>query len=162
MGTLTSIGLAFDLVGAVILLGPEYGPVEKLLKKIDPLYRSIIYGINTLYAEAVEENEDGNRATTGKMAARRWEFTIARWFLNRRIEERIRKDDMMNLSGVAVEKNGERLHHTDVDHPDKKRDILGTRDISQWIEESQERRMYRLGGSLLVLGFGLQLLAQLL
>jgi hypothetical protein len=68
----------------------------------------------------------------------------------------------MNLSGVAVEKNGKRLHHTDVDHPDEERDVLSTRDISQWIEESQEGRMYRLCGSLLVLGFCLQLLAQLL
>jgi hypothetical protein len=71
MGTLTSLGLAFDLVGVVILLGPEYGPVEQLLKKIDPLYRSITYGMNTLYAETVEEQEDGNLATTGKMKAKR-------------------------------------------------------------------------------------------
>lgn len=161
MGNLTAVGLALDLVGAIILLGPEYSPIERVLKRIDPLYRSVSFGMRTFYDEAWEVQDDGSLRTTGKMSASRWEFIVSRWFLNRRIKEEIDRKDTMNLSGVAIERNGQPLYHTDVENYIGE-EILGTRDVERWLEESQQRRMYRLGGGMLVLGFGMQLLAQFL
>lgn len=159
MGMLTSIGLVLDIFGAIILLGPEYGPIERTIKRVDPLYQAVQYGMNALYREGTEI-EDGTKKTGGEMEAGRWEFTVARWFLNRRIEGRIRRDDLINLAGVGIRKDEEEITLPEEHEGQVRTQILSTTVVRDWMEDTQERRMYRVGGLLLVFGFFLQLIAQ--
>lgn len=159
MSSLVSIGLFFDIIGAIVLLGPEYRPIEKAVKRVDPLYRSIKYGIHTLYRETTEI-EDGTMTSGGEMDAGRWEFIVARLFLNRRIEGRISKTDTLVKAGVGIRRNGEEIALPDEHHGTVRTHVLETSVVSDWIETAQERRMYRFGGVLLVTGFSLQFLAQ--
>ena len=94
------------------------------------------------------------------MDAGRWEFFVARLFLNKRIEGRISKTDTLAKAGVGIRKNGEEITLPDEHHGTARTHVLETRVVSDWIEAAQERRMYRVGGILLVTGFSLQLLAQ--
>lgn len=159
MSSLVSIGLLFDIIGAVILLGPEYRPIEKAVKRVDPLYQSVKYGMNTFYRETTEI-EDGTMTSGGEMDADRWEFFVARRFLNKRIEGRISETDTVAKAGVGIRKNGEEITLPEEHHGTVITHRLSTSVVDDWIENSQERRMYRVGGVLLVAGFSLQLLAQ--
>jgi hypothetical protein len=63
-------------------------------------------------------------------------------------------------AGVGIRKNGEEITLPEEHHGTVITHILSTSVIDDWIENSQEKRMYRAGGILLVTGFSLQLLAQ--
>lgn len=103
---------------------------------------------------------DGTVSTEGEMNAGRWEFTAARWFLNRRIEQQIEPNDTLTLAGVGIRKNGEEIHLPEEHQGTVLTQVLSTTVVDDWREDTQERRMYRFGGSLLVLGFTLQLIDQ--
>jgi hypothetical protein len=98
--------------------------------------------------------------TEGEMSAGRLEFTVARRFLNQRIEGRISKDDSLNLAGVGIRKNGEEITLPEEHEGTVRTQVLSTSVVDDWVEGTQERRMYRVGGLLLVFGFTLQLIAQ--
>jgi len=159
MVNLTAIGLAFDLVGAIILLGPEYRPVEQSVKRLDPIYRSVNYGMQTLYREGTVV-DDGTKKTEGSMSAGHWKFLAARRFLNKRIKREIDSEDEMSLGGVGIRRNGEEIKLPEMHQGTVYTDVLSTTVVRDWLEELQERRMYRIGGTLLVGGFAIQLIAQ--
>jgi hypothetical protein len=155
---LASIGLALDILGAIVLLGPSYGFIERQFKRIDPIYRLVTHGIETLYREGTKV-EDGDKKFEGQMSAGRLGFTITRWFLNRRIDGHIDRDDSLSLAGVAIIKNDEKIRLAEKHDGSIRAGTLETRVVGDWIEETEERRMYRTGGALLLFGFSLQLIS---
>lgn len=162
MATLTAIGLGFDLVGAVLLLGPELDVVGKAVKRLDPVHLMVMSGFETLRDRAsdVEEGEYSN-----EVAASDWKLRPLRWFLNRRLASRIGSEDVFRLNGGWFQVNGDRTKlpsEREISTSDKSlhTQTLSVFGVKLLIIEAQELRMYLYGVGLLALGFGLQIVSQ--
>lgn len=162
VGTLTVFGLLLDLAGAVILLGPEFKPVGKYVRKLDPVYRAENYAFQYLIDQA-SNPEEGEFAYD--VDASQWQLQPLRWFLNRRMEGRISRSDSISLDGGWFKLNGKRTKlpkERRVRTPDISIDVetLSASNVSYLMEEARERRIYLYGVGLLAIGFGLQLVDQ--
>ncbi|WP_139043144.1 hypothetical protein [Haloferax massiliensis] len=160
MSSLVPVGLALDLVGATLLLGPEVETIGKAARRFDPIHRSLVYGFEYIREETSEDGEYAGSVTAGQIR-----LLPFMHFMNSRIDQTISRKDNISYEGNRFLVNGDRTYLPEERKVEGLNETTYTKMVSvstahRLIFEAQRRRVYVYGVSLLAIGFGLQIVAQ--
>ncbi|KOX94572.1 hypothetical protein AMS69_01550 [Haloarcula rubripromontorii] len=168
MGLLTILGLLLDIFGAILILGPEYRPLEKLIRSLDPMYTGVNYGL-----KKIESREGGETQVKG------WKFYPMRWFINNFYDEKITSNDTVVFASDRIYWDAEQMEYWITEQPNGSANMttpspserdddddydsqsLKIRHVRNRYKKVERKWMYKLGLMLLISGFLLQLIDQI-
>lgn len=149
---INSIGLVFDGLGALILLGPEYDTLKSLIKKFDPIHQYFSFGIKKMETQK-------ERIDTG-VPANYWGTIGIRRVIEDMSGRAIGNDCELGSNSLFVlTVNEEEITRPSEDVSGER--LLNINHVKNRCDVLLERRLYRTGISFLLFGFSPQLFSNI-
>jgi len=165
---LTAIGLSFNFIGSLVLLGSDVEIIKHLLKRVDPINYVYQLGLKHIINESVDEemvNDNRAHPYDGPIRPVRWLWWPLSRFLDRHAKQDISSNAEVDIQGGWFKLDGEqlifperRIVQLDENAQLDAGDTISLTVIHGLLYEAFIRRIYIYGVSFFAIGFLLQLI----